>query len=88
MAAGLENGSRASSSSSTSSHLSGSQIKHDPHGSQLGTENLRNSLKPETWRSWIIQRTGFPDTDFEGNVVYVLRFSYYCSQDQLISSEL
>ncbi|KAH1259962.1 hypothetical protein AAZX31_02G021300 [Glycine max] len=65
MAAGLENGSRASSSSSTSSHLSGSQIKHDPHGSQLGTENLRNSLKPETWRSWIIQRTGFLDTDFE-----------------------
>ncbi|KAH1264476.1 Protein PTST 2, chloroplastic [Glycine max] len=65
VATGLENGSIASSSSSTSSHLSGSQIKHDPYGSQLGTENLRNSLKPETWRSWIVQRTGFRDTDFE-----------------------
>ncbi|RDY05217.1 Protein PTST, chloroplastic, partial [Mucuna pruriens] len=64
IAAGLQNSSRASSLSPTSSHLSGSQIKHDQHESQLGTENLRNSPKLE-WRSWIIQRTGFLDADFE-----------------------
>ncbi|TKY69737.1 PTST protein [Spatholobus suberectus] len=65
IAAGLENRSRASSLNPTSSHLSGSQIKHDQHESQSGTENLRNSLKSEMWRSWIIQRTGFSDADFE-----------------------
>ncbi|KAL2349308.1 hypothetical protein Fmac_003308 [Flemingia macrophylla] len=65
VAAGLENSSRASSLSPTSSHLSGSQIQHDQHGSQLGHEDLRNSHKPETWKSWIIQRTGFTDADFE-----------------------
>ncbi|KAK7407331.1 hypothetical protein VNO78_09160 [Psophocarpus tetragonolobus] len=63
--AGLDNSSRVSSLSPTSSHLSGPQIKHDQHKSQFGTENLRNSLKPEMWRSWIIQRTGFQNTDFE-----------------------
>nr|KYP60254.1 5'-AMP-activated protein kinase subunit beta-2 [Cajanus cajan] len=63
LAAGLENSSRASSLSPTSTHLSGSRIKHDQHG--LGSENLRNSLEPEMWRSWIIQRTGVSDADFE-----------------------
>ncbi|XP_068468035.1 protein PTST homolog 2, chloroplastic isoform X1 [Phaseolus vulgaris] len=56
---------RESSLSLTSSHPSGSQIKPDQHGSQLGTENSKNSLKPEMWRSWIAQRNGFPDADFE-----------------------
>ncbi|CAJ1931679.1 unnamed protein product [Sphenostylis stenocarpa] len=61
MTGGLENGRRASSPSSN--HPSGSQ------SSQLGTENSIknsiNSLKPEMWRSWIVQRNGFPDADFE-----------------------
>jgi len=56
--------------SPTSSHSSGSQIKHDQNGSQLGTENSKNSLKPEMWRSWIVQRDGFPDADFEGIVTF------------------
>ncbi|XP_020217900.1 protein PTST homolog 2, chloroplastic isoform X2 [Cajanus cajan] len=63
LAAGLENSSRASSLSPTSTHLSGSQIKHDQHG--LGSENLRNSHEPQMWRRWIIQRTGVSDADFE-----------------------
>ncbi|XP_027914144.1 protein PTST homolog 2, chloroplastic [Vigna unguiculata] len=65
IATGLENNSRAPSFSPTSSHPSGSQIKPDQHGSQLGTENSENSVKPESWRSWIVQRNGFPDADFE-----------------------
>ncbi|XP_027361317.1 protein PTST homolog 2, chloroplastic [Abrus precatorius] len=63
VAAHLDNSS--SSLSPTSNHLSGSQIKHDLHSSHLGTDNLRNSLKPEMWRNWIIQRNGSSDADFE-----------------------
>ncbi|KAK7309559.1 hypothetical protein RJT34_06385 [Clitoria ternatea] len=65
VAADLENSGRTSSLSPPSSHHSGSPIKHNQCRSQLGTDDLRNSLKPETWKSWIIQRTGFSDSDFE-----------------------
>ncbi|XP_022631369.1 uncharacterized protein LOC106777040 isoform X2 [Vigna radiata var. radiata] len=65
IATGLENSSRAPSFNPISSHPSGSQIKPDQHGLQLGMENSENSLKPEMWRSWIVQRNGFPDADFE-----------------------
>ncbi|KAI4314222.1 hypothetical protein L6164_027155 [Bauhinia variegata] len=34
-------------------------------GSLSGSDELRNSLKPETWKSWIVQKDGSPDTDFE-----------------------
>lgn len=29
-------------------------------------DGLRNSLKPEMWRSWSNQRAGFPEAEFEG----------------------
>ncbi|XP_022632463.1 uncharacterized protein LOC106779838 isoform X1 [Vigna radiata var. radiata] len=60
IATGLENSSRAPSFSPISSHPSGSQIKPDQHGSQLGMENSESSLKPEMW-SWIDQRNGVAD---------------------------
>lgn len=65
VAANLINSSRQSSLNRTTSPLSGSQIKLDQHGSQLASNNSRNSIKPETWRSWIDQRTGFSNADFE-----------------------
>ncbi|XP_061351953.1 protein PTST homolog 2, chloroplastic [Gastrolobium bilobum] len=65
VSADLKNSSRPSSLNPTSSPLSGFQTKLDQHKSQLGTDDSRNSLKPEMWRSWIIQRTGFLDADFE-----------------------
>ncbi|XP_017439883.1 protein PTST homolog 2, chloroplastic isoform X2 [Vigna angularis] len=65
IATGLQNSSRAPSFSPTSSHPSGSQIKPDQHGSQLSMENSESTLKPEMWRSWIVQRNGYPDADFE-----------------------
>ncbi|XP_058777244.1 protein PTST homolog 2, chloroplastic [Vicia villosa] len=61
----LDNSSRPSPLNPTTSPLSGSPIKLDQHISQLGSDNARNSIKQETWRSWIVQRTGFSDADFE-----------------------
>ncbi|XP_057448338.1 protein PTST homolog 2, chloroplastic isoform X2 [Lotus japonicus] len=40
-------------------------VKLDQHKSQLGTDSFRNSLKPEMWKSWVIQRNGSQDADFE-----------------------
>ncbi|XP_025654528.1 protein PTST homolog 2, chloroplastic isoform X2 [Arachis hypogaea] len=57
--------SRNSEDKNTVSTLHGGLIKHDQHRSQLGSENLRNSLEPDTWRSWIIQRNGSSNVDFE-----------------------
>ncbi|WJX62412.1 hypothetical protein P8452_47411 [Trifolium repens] len=65
VAANLGNSSRPSSLNRTISRLSGSQIKLDQDGSQLGSDNSRNTIKPETWRSWIVQRTGSSEADFE-----------------------
>ncbi|KAK2428725.1 protein PTST, chloroplastic [Trifolium repens] len=65
VAANLGNSSRPSSLNRTISRLSGSQIKLDQDGSQLGSDNSKNSIKPETWRSWIVQRTGSSEADFE-----------------------
>ncbi|CAJ2647836.1 unnamed protein product [Trifolium pratense] len=65
VAANLGNSSRPSSLKPTTIRISGSQIKLDQNGSQLGSDNSRNSIKPETWRSWIVQRTGSSDADFE-----------------------
>lgn len=31
---------------------------------------VRNSLNPDTWRTWSIQRAGFSDSVFEGTVDY------------------
>ncbi|MED6206696.1 hypothetical protein PIB30_029309 [Stylosanthes scabra] len=64
VAADSRSSSRPSSSSPTST-LHGGLIKLDHHRSQLGSENLRNSLKPDSWRSWIIQRNGSSNADFE-----------------------
>ncbi|KAK7274713.1 hypothetical protein RIF29_15810 [Crotalaria pallida] len=44
---------------------SDSQIKLDHHRSETGSDDSRSSLKPESWRTWIIQRTGFSNADFE-----------------------
>ncbi|KAL1355126.1 hypothetical protein AAHE18_05G092000 [Arachis hypogaea] len=57
--------SRNSEDKDTVSTLHGGLIKHDQHRSQLGSENLRNSLEPDTWRNWIIQRNGSSNVDFE-----------------------
>ena len=76
VAADLRHSSRPSSSSPTSSNLGGFGIKLDQHRSQLGTDNLRNSLDPDMWRSWVSQRTGFSDADFEGNLFYIFRLSF------------
>ncbi|XP_052116639.1 protein FLOURY ENDOSPERM 6, chloroplastic [Arachis duranensis] len=62
--------SRNSEDKDTVSTLHGGLIKLDQHRSQLGSENLRNSLEPDTWRSWIIQRNGSSNVAFEGNVFY------------------
>ncbi|KAK2636284.1 hypothetical protein Ddye_031076 [Dipteronia dyeriana] len=42
---------------------SGSKLTHDTSLSSL--DGLGNSLKPEMWRTWSIQRAGFSDTEFE-----------------------
>ncbi|KAI5437631.1 protein PTST homolog 2, chloroplastic isoform X1 [Lathyrus oleraceus] len=65
VAANLHNSSKPSSLNPITRPLSSSQIKHDQHRSQIGSDKSRNSNKPETWRSWIIQRTGYSDADFE-----------------------
>ncbi|XP_012568263.1 protein PTST homolog 2, chloroplastic isoform X2 [Cicer arietinum] len=65
VATNVDNNSRPCALNPTTSPLSGSQIKLDQHRSQLGSDNSRNSIKPETWRSWIVQRTGFSEADFE-----------------------
>ncbi|KAJ1386019.1 Immunoglobulin-like fold [Sesbania bispinosa] len=65
VAANLENSSKSSSLNPTIGPLIGFQTKLDQHRSQLGADNFRNSLKPEMWRSWIIERTGFSEADFE-----------------------
>ncbi|XP_057755850.1 protein PTST homolog 2, chloroplastic-like isoform X1 [Arachis stenosperma] len=57
--------SRNSEDKDTVSTLHGGLIKLDQHRSQLGSENLRNSLEPDTWRSWIIQRNGSSNVAFE-----------------------
>ncbi|MED6128808.1 hypothetical protein PIB30_101514, partial [Stylosanthes scabra] len=64
VAADSRSSSRPSASRPTST-LHGDLIKLDQHRSQLGSENLRNSLKPDSWRSWIIQRNGSSNADFE-----------------------
>ncbi|CAL0318285.1 unnamed protein product [Lupinus luteus] len=61
----LENSSRLSTLSTTSNLRSDCQIKLDQHRSELGSDDLRNSLKPEGWRTWIVQRNGFTNADFE-----------------------
>lgn len=65
VAADLENSSRPSTLSTTSNNRSGFQTKLDQHRSQLGSDDLRDSLKPEMWRTWTTQRSGFSDADFE-----------------------
>ncbi|KAI4328374.1 hypothetical protein L6164_020731 [Bauhinia variegata] len=47
------------------SPLSGFQRKIGQDRSLSGIDGSRNSLKPETWRSWIAQRAGDSDIDFE-----------------------
>ncbi|KAK1552061.1 hypothetical protein Q3G72_009753 [Acer saccharum] len=42
---------------------SGSKLTHDTSLSSL--DGLGNSLKPEMWRTWSIQRAGFSDMEFE-----------------------
>ncbi|XP_019462070.1 PREDICTED: uncharacterized protein LOC109361173 isoform X2 [Lupinus angustifolius] len=64
----VENSSRLSTLSPTSNHYSDCQIKLDQHRSELGSDDLRNSTKPEGWRTWIVQRTGFKNADFEGQL--------------------
>lgn len=39
-------------------------------------DGLRNSLNPNTWRTWSIQRAGFSDASFEGVLFYVILFSF------------
>lgn len=76
--ADLHNSSRQSSLNPTSSPLGGYQIKLDQQRSQLGPDDSRDSLKPEMWKSWIIQRTGFSNADFEGNIYYIFRLYCFC----------
>ncbi|KAI9168862.1 hypothetical protein LWI28_002987 [Acer negundo] len=42
---------------------SGSKLTHDTSLTSL--DGLGNSLKPEMWRTWSIQRAGFSDMEFE-----------------------
>ncbi|CAK8575682.1 unnamed protein product [Lathyrus sativus] len=65
VAANLHNSSKPSSLNPTTRSLSSSPTKLDQHGSQIGSDKSRNSIKPETWRSWVVQRTGYSDADFE-----------------------
>ncbi|KAL5100356.1 hypothetical protein RYX36_004683 [Vicia faba] len=65
VAVNLHNSSKPSLLNPTTRPLSSSQIKLDQHGSQIGSDKSRNSIKPETWRSWVVQRTGYSDADFE-----------------------
>ncbi|XP_054808221.1 protein PTST homolog 2, chloroplastic isoform X2 [Prosopis cineraria] len=51
--------------SSTSSPPGGFQSKLGQHRSLTGNHDLRNSLEPHMWRSWIIQRNGSAFENFE-----------------------
>lgn len=50
-------------SSNTENDLGG---KLDQNRSLLDSDGLANSLKPDMWRTWSIQRAGFSDASFEG----------------------
>ena len=49
-------------------------VKDSCHLHTSETAFSRNGLNTlsDTWRTWSIQRSGFPDTEFEGTVIYRL----------------
>ncbi|XP_023888575.2 protein PTST homolog 2, chloroplastic isoform X1 [Quercus suber] len=62
--AGLESSKRASLSSNKRNY-NDSGGKLDQNRSYLDDDGLRNSMKPDTWRTWSNQRAGFSAANFE-----------------------
>nr|XP_023888575.1 protein PTST homolog 2, chloroplastic [Quercus suber]POF21939.1 protein ptst, chloroplastic [Quercus suber] len=62
--AGLESSKRASLSSNKRIY-NDSGGKLDQNRSYLDDDGLRNSMKPDTWRTWSNQRAGFSAANFE-----------------------
>ncbi|KAL4639330.1 hypothetical protein ACB092_03G210100 [Castanea dentata] len=63
--AGLERSSKPASLSSNKCIYNDSGGKLDQNRSDLDDDGLRNSMKPDTWRTWSNQRAGFSAADFE-----------------------
>ncbi|KAL0003998.1 hypothetical protein SO802_011559 [Lithocarpus litseifolius] len=63
--AGLERSSKQASLSSNKRIYNDSGGKLDQNRSYLDDDGLRNSMKPDTWRTWSNQRAGFSAADFE-----------------------
>ncbi|KAK4598371.1 hypothetical protein RGQ29_015732 [Quercus rubra] len=63
--AGLERSSKRASLSSNKRIYNDSGGKPDQNRSYLDDDGLRNSMKPDTWRTWSNQRAGFSAADFE-----------------------
>ncbi|KAI9111839.1 hypothetical protein K1719_017529 [Acacia pycnantha] len=65
VAADLDKSTKTTLVNSNSGPVGGFSSKLGQHQSLTGNHDLRTSLKPDTWRSWVIQRNGSSFENFE-----------------------